>query len=117
MIAHATIDPYRDKVKVKKGLSNTVGTVLNKTLNIFGLMSIQYNLSEHVNAFLRTSSCLTGPKSIESVERRIRAKLILRNETKILEKILLSRHLQADFIYKNLNVIERANLLERVILA
>ena len=115
-IAYATIDPYRDKLKVKKELSSTVGPVLNKTLNVFGLMSIQNNLSEHINAFLRASLCLTGPKSIESVERRIRAKLILRNDPKILSQILVSRHLQADFIYKNLNVMERANLLERGIL-
>lgn len=116
-IGYATIDPYRKKIKVKKELSSTVGPALNNTLTLFALMSIQNNLSENKNAFLRASLCLTGPKSMESVERRIRAKVILQNHPELLPQIFVSRQIQADFIYNNLKIMERANLLERGILA
>ena len=116
-LGYAAIDPYRDKVKVKKELSSTVGAVLNKTLKWFALMSIQNNLSENKNAILRASLCLTGPKTMESVERRIRAKFILQNNPDLLSQIIVSRQLQADFIYKNLTLMERASLLERGVIA
>jgi len=113
----ATIDPYRDKLKVKKGMSSTVGAALNKTLKLFALMSIQNNLSENINAFLRSSLCLTGPKSLESVERRIRAKMILRNHPELLQEIIISHTLRADFIYNGMNLMEHAKLQEQGILA
>ncbi|MHA1843415.1 MAG: hypothetical protein ACTSWE_04025, partial [Promethearchaeota archaeon] len=70
---------------------STVGAALNKTLKWFALMSIQNNLSENKNAILRASLCLTAPKTMESVERRIRAKFILQNNPDLLSQIIVSR--------------------------
>ncbi|MHA1845452.1 MAG: hypothetical protein ACTSWE_14435, partial [Promethearchaeota archaeon] len=86
-------------------------------LKWFALMSIQNNLSENKNAILRASLCLTGPKTMESVERCIRAKFILQNNPDLLSQIIVSRQLQADFIYKNLTLMELASLLERGVIA
>lgn len=51
-IGYATIDPYRDKLKVSKEMSSSVGAALDATLMLYALMSIQNNLAEHINSFL-----------------------------------------------------------------
>ena len=115
-IGYATIDPYRDKLKIRKGLSSTVGAALNATLFLFALMSIQNNLAENLNAFLRAMLRLTGPKTIKSVENRIRATLKLRNHPELLYEIEIERRMRGDFIINNLKLIEYAELLERGII-
>ncbi len=115
-IGYASIDPYRDKLKINKRLSSTVTAALNATLIIYALMSIQNNLAENINSFLRAVLRLTGPKTIESVEQRIRATLKIRNHPELLEDILIERKVRAEFLYNNLKLIEYAELLERGII-
>ena len=67
-------------------MSRPVGAGLNATLKLFPLMSIQNNLAENINSILRVIIRLRGPKTIESVERRIRATLKIRNHPEILDK-------------------------------
>ena len=112
-IGYATIDPYRDKLKVRKGMSSAVGATLNATLCLFALMSIQNNLSENINALLRSMLRLTGPKTIESVEQRIRATFKLRNHPELLGEILIPRKVRGEFLLNNLDAIEIAELCER----
>lgn len=112
-IGYATIDPYRDKLKVRKGMSSAVGATLNATLCLFALMSIQNNLSENINALLRSMLRLTGPKTLESVDQRIRATFKLRNHPELLSEILITRKVRDEFLLNNLNVIEVAELYER----
>ncbi len=115
-IGYATIDPYRDKLRINKELSSTVATALNATLILFALMSIQNNLAEHINSLLRTILRLTGPKTIESVEQRIRATLKIRNDTELLEEIFIDRKLRAEFLINNLKLIEYAELIKKGII-
>jgi len=112
-IGYATIDPYRDKLEVKKGMSNAVDAALNTTLCLFSLMSIQNNLSENINALLRSMLRLTGPKTIESVEQRIRATVKIRNHPELLSEILIERKVRGEFLLNNLSVLEYAELCER----
>ena len=115
-IGYATIDPYRDKLKLGKGLSRPVGAGLNATLKLFPLMSIQNNLAENINSILRAIIRLRGPKTIESVERRIRATLKVRNHPEILDEVRITRQVRGDFLINNLKLIECADLLERGII-
>jgi len=112
-IGYATIDPYRDKLKLGKGLSRPVGAGLNATLKLFPLMSIQNNLAENINSILRAIIRLRGPKTIESVESRIRATLKIRNHPEILDEVRITRQVRGDFLMNNLKLIECADLLER----
>ena len=112
-IGYATIDPYRDKIKIRKGLSSTVAAALNATLILFALMSIQNNLAENINSFLRAVLRLTGPKTIESVERRIRATLKLRNHPELLYEIEIERTVRGKFVINDLKLIEYVDLLQR----
>jgi len=115
-IGYAIIDPYRDKLKIGKKLSRPVGAGLNATLKLFPLMSIQNNLAENINSILRAIIRLRGPKTIESVERRIRATLKIRNHPEILDEVRIMRQVRGDFLMNNLKLTECADLLERGIL-
>jgi transposase-like protein len=116
VIGYATIDPYRDKLKIGKRLSRPVGAGLNATLKLFPLMSIQNNLAENINSILRAIIRLRGPKTIESVERRIRATLKIRNHPEILEEVRITRQVRGDFLMNNLKLTECADLLESCII-
>jgi len=113
---YATIDPYRDKLKLGKGMSSPVGAGLNATLKLYPLMSIQNNLAENINSILRAIIRLRGPKTIESVERRIRATLKIRNHPEILEEVRIMRRMRGEFLLNNLKLVECADLLERGII-
>jgi len=115
-VGYATIDPYRDKLKLGKGLSRPVGAGLNATLKLFPLMSIQNNLAENINSILRAIIRLRGPKTIESVERRIRATLKVRNHPEILDDVRITRQVRGSFLMDNLKLVECADLLERGII-
>ena len=84
-----------------------------KTLILFDLMSIQNNLAKNRNSFLRAVLWLTEPKTIESVERRIRATLKLRNHRELLYEIEIERTVRGEFLINNLKLIEYVDLLQR----
>jgi len=79
-------------------------------------MSIQNNLAENKNSILRAIIRLRGPKTIESVERRIRATLKIRNHPEILDEVRIMRQVRGDFLMNNLKLIECADLLDRGII-
>ena len=76
-------------------------------------MSIQNNLAENINSFLRKILRLTRAKTIESVERRIRATLKLRNHSELLYEIEIERTVRGEFVINNLKLIEYVDLLQR----
>ena len=107
---YAKIDPYRKTVKISKKLPASLTTALTEVLNLFALMSIQNNLSENKNSILQSKMRLRGPKTVKSVERRIRATEIVQNQPEILEKIQISRNVRGSFYMNNLKVIELPNM-------
>jgi len=111
-IGYAAVDPYRHTVKLKKGLSSTVAAALNTTLYVYNLKSIQNNLAENINSFVRVVMRLTGPKTIEFTEQRIRATLKIRNHPELLRGVLITRRVRGDFLLNNLKLMECAELLE-----
>jgi len=115
-IGYASIDPFRDKLKLGKGVSRPVCAGLNATLKLHALMSIQNNLVGNINSVLRAIIRLRGPKTIESVERDIRATLKVRNHPEILEEVRIERRIRSNFLMNNLKLVECADLLERGII-
>ena len=79
-------------------------------------MSIQNNLAENINSILRAIIRLRGPKTIESVERRIRATLKIRNHPEILDEVRITHQVRGNFLMNNLKLIECADLLDRGII-
>jgi len=70
-MCYAIVDPYRQTVKIRKYLPSAVAAALNATLCVYGLMSIQNNLAENINSFVRVVMRLTGPKTVEFTEQRV----------------------------------------------
>ena len=108
------VDPYRKTVNVSKNLPATVGATLTEVLILFALKSIQNNVSENLNSVLQSLLRLKGPKTIESVEQRIRAFLIVRNIPEILDEIQIDRNVRGKFFIDNISSIEFSNLIKGV---
>ncbi len=56
---------------------------------------------------------LCGPKTESSVEKKIRAFVIIRNEPELLYKIQIERNIRGDFITKDLVSPELTRLMNR----
>lgn len=112
---YAKIDPYRKTVKISKNLPASLAAALTEVLNLFALLSIQNNLSENKNSILHSKMRLRGPKTVKSVERRIRATEIVQNRLEILEEIQISRNVRGSFYMNNLKVLELPNIQNWVI--
>ena len=85
--------------------------MLIKLNNLFALKSIQNNVSKNLNSVLKSLLRLRGPKTVESVERRIRALLIVRNIPEILDEIQIDRNVRGKFFIDNINSLEFSNLV------
>jgi len=98
------VNPYRKTLKVSKGCLGTVRTGLNRAFEIYCRKSIQNNIAENINSVLQSLIRLRGPKSIDSVERRLRATIIVRNTPEILQEIHIKRNLHGSFLLKQFNI-------------
>lgn len=103
------MNPYKKKVKLSKNLPVSVGAALAEVLNLFARKSIQNNVSENLNSILQSLLNLCGPKTIESVERDIRAWVIVQNDPEILHEIQIDRNVRGTFLINNLKLIEIPN--------
>ena len=112
-----TVDPYRKTVKLSKNLPASLGTALADLLQLFARMSIQNNLAETKNSIIRALMCLTGPKTVESAERRIRAVLLVRNYPEILNELRIQRNVRGTFYTNNVKLVELPTIEKRVIFA
>ncbi len=97
------VDPYRKTVRMSKNLPASVAAALTEGINLFALKSIQNNVSENINSVLQSVSRLKGPKTVESVEQRIRAVIIVRNTPTILNEIQIDRNIRGKFFIDNIS--------------
>lgn len=109
------IDPYRKKVKVSKSLPASLGAALKDVTLLFARKSIQNNIAENINSILQSLLRLRGPKTIDSVEKLIRAWIIVRNNPEILNEIRIERTIRGSFLKNNLRLIELPNVASGVI--
>ncbi|MFX1257966.1 MAG: hypothetical protein ACFFAN_08910 [Promethearchaeota archaeon] len=108
------VDPYRKTVKLSKNLPASVGAALADILELFALKSIQNNVSENLNSVLHSLLSLRGPKTVESVEKRIRAWALIRNDPTILDEIQIERNVRGTFFIRNVKLIELSSSENRV---
>jgi len=108
------VDPYKRSIKLGKSLPAAVATGLADTLKLFALKSIQNNLSENLTFVLRTVLGFSGPKTIESIERRIRAFLYVRNQPEQLITIRIVRNFRCSFFTNNIDSKELLSLMNGV---
>ena len=106
------IGPYRKNLKFGKNYLGTVATTLNIVIDLFARITIQNNLAENINSVLQSIIRLKEPKSIETVENRLRATLIVRNKSFILQNLRIGRNIQGKFVLNNVHMSNFARMAE-----
>jgi hypothetical protein len=109
---YVKVDPYRETLRFSKDCPAAVVTGLNKTFHVFAGMSIQNNQAENINSVIESLVRLRGPRTIETLEQRLRATVIIRNDPSILDHIEISRQLRGEFLLKNMKVRDLPSFFE-----
>ncbi|WP_457556885.1 hypothetical protein [Candidatus Harpocratesius sp.] len=95
---YAKIDPYRKTVRVGKNILPAVSAALEEVINLYPKRFIQNNLAEHKNSLISNFLVLSGPKTAETIERKIRAFIICRNNPLILFSLTFNHNFQSNFL-------------------
>jgi hypothetical protein len=99
---YVKVDPYRKTIRFSKDCPATVATGLDKTFHVFAGMSIQNNQAENINSVIESLVRMRGPRTMETLEQRLRATVIIRNDPSILDHIEISRQIRGEFLLKNM---------------
>ena len=100
---YAKISPWRQKVRLAKSGSGTVGAALNRVIRLYSKMTIQNNLAENKNSMLEHRVWFSGRKTPESFEERLRTFVIMQNNPCLWVKLKISHAFRSDLLEKQLD--------------
>lgn len=106
------VDLQRHVIKLAAGCSQAIIAALDHAFALFAGMSIQNNLSETVNGVLAALVRPRGPRTAGTLERRLRARIIARNDPSVLAEIQIDRQVRGDFFLLNVNVADYGRLAD-----
>lgn len=106
------VDPYRKTLRFGKDCPVAVASGLDKTFHVFAGMSIQNNQAENINSVIESLVRMRGPRTMETLEQRLRATVIIRNDPSILDHIEISRQVRGEFLLKNMKAQDLLSFLE-----
>ncbi len=107
------VDPYRMTLTFSKTMDPKIIAILKELFGLFFRKTIQNNVGEGSNSVIQSLLKLCGPKTELSVEKKIRAVVIVRNHPELLNEIQIERNIRGDFILKDLISPELAHLMSR----
>ena len=107
------VDPYRLTLKFSKTMNPKLILVLKEVFELFARKTIQNNVAEGSNSVLQSLLKLCGPKTISSVEEKIRAFVMIRNWPELLSKVQIGRNVRGKFIISDLIAPELAHLMSQ----
>jgi len=107
------VDPYRITLQFSKNIAPKIVVTLKELFELFARMTIQNNVAEGSNSVIQSLLKLCGPKTVSSVEKKIRAFVLIRNEPELLYKIQIDRNIHSGFIIKNMISPELAYLMSQ----
>ena len=110
---YVKVDPYRMTLKFSKTMDPKIISVLKELFELFFRKTIQNNVGEGSNSVLQSLLKLCGPKTISSVENKIRGFVIIRNEPELLSKVQIERNIRGVFIINGLIPPELAHLMSQ----
>ena len=110
---YVKVDPYRLTLKFSKNMDPKLISVLKELFELFFRKTIQNNVGEGSNSVLQSLLKLCGPKTILSVEDKIRAFAMIRNQPELLLKVRIDRNIRGTFISCDLITPELAHLLSQ----
>ena len=98
---YAKIYPHRKRIKLGRDAFPAVGAALGKAIELFSLKFVQNNLAENLNSVLSFHLNLSGPKTAESLEKRLRGFLLAYNHPETIH-IVEIRHKFQHVVLSNL---------------
>lgn len=107
------VDPYRRTLKFSKSMNPEIVTTLKELFELFSRKTIQNNVAESSNSVIQLLLKLCGPKTISSVEKKIRGFVIIRNEPELLLNVQIDRNIRGNFIIDDLISPELAHLMSQ----
>ena len=110
---YVTVDPYRRTSKISKSIDPKIAAMLQELLGLFARKTIQNNVAENSNSVIQSLLKLCGPKTEASVEEKIRAFVIIRNQPELLLQVQIERNIRGTFVLDTLISPELAQLMER----
>lgn len=110
---YVKVDPYRSTLRFSKSMDPKVIDTLTSLSKLFFRKTIQNNVAEGTNSMLQSLLKFCGPKTVSSVEKRIRALVIIRNRPELLSEIHIERNVRGKFISDDLIPPELAHLLNQ----
>ncbi|WP_457559418.1 hypothetical protein [Candidatus Harpocratesius sp.] len=91
---YAKVDPHRKTMRIGKNISKAVAATIKDTFKLFSKSFIQNNLAEHKNSLLSNYLVLSGPKTAESIEKRLRMFIICKNNPQLFENLAINHNFQ-----------------------
>jgi len=110
---YVMVNPYSLTLKFSKNMDPKLISVLKELFELFFRKTIQNNVGEGSNSVLQSLLKLCGPKTIPSVEDKIRAFAMIRNQPELLSKVRIDRNIRGTFISCDLITPELAHLLSQ----
>ena len=107
------VDPYRMTIKFSKNMDLKIVATLKELFGLLLRKTIQNNVAEGSNSVIQSLLKLCGPKTESSVEKKICAFVIIKNEPELLSRIQIKRNIRGDFIIKDLIPPELARLMNQ----
>ncbi|WP_457557189.1 ogr/Delta-like zinc finger family protein [Candidatus Harpocratesius sp.] len=96
---YAKINPYQKKIQLAKNVSPAVAAALGEIKDLFWRKSISNNLAENKNSVIQAHINLTGPKSPEDLEKRLRSFIIIHNSPEILDLLMVPHKFRPKIMY------------------
>jgi len=110
--AYLKSDPGRLVLQIGLNVPIAVSTGLHAAFELFARMSIQNNLSEHLNSLIKALVGFYGPKNADTITSKIRITLRVWNQPNLLQNIRVDRWFHGPIFLKALNVREIERLQE-----
>ena len=108
---YVKVDLYRKTLQFSNNMTPKIVATLKELLELFARMTIQNNVAEGSNSVIQSLLKLCGSKTELSIEKKIRAFVLIRNEPELLYKIQIERNIRGGFIINDLISPELAHLM------
>ncbi|MBD3352672.1 MAG: DDE-type integrase/transposase/recombinase [Candidatus Lokiarchaeota archaeon] len=94
---YAKVDPYHVKIRVGCDIPWAVNAALKDVNELFSQKFVQNNVAEYINSVISSYLPLTGPKTVDSIERTLKSFFLLRNHPELIDCIRISHQFQRAF--------------------
>jgi len=103
-VRYVKCDPYKARVKLLGQQDTGIIRALNDGMDLFGGISVQNNISESINSFLRLHFKFRGPRTIKSLEAEIRLYAVARNNMSLIDEKAIEYSLGKNWLNREISI-------------